>query len=164
MSDTGLALNQDFKERVTNKVRDVFMELISEETLTELVNAEIKAFFEVESSTYTSRSLGGYGNQREFVTSCTPFRLIVWEEVRKQIQPKLQEVFDSDAWKTETFWVGNEQQTQINELLEKKLESMVTKMAASMFHNMFAQAVQGAKWDLQNDVQTILQNAGVNSY
>ena len=161
-----LVLPEDFKTKVSNRVRDIFMDLIPDDTLNEMVAKEIKAFFENADQTYRVREGTGYGAVKQFETMCSPFRLMVWNEVRTLVEPKLQTIFNSEEWKTETIWNSDTHMTevQISELLDAKLEKVATLMAKNMFQNMFSQAVVAVKADLTNDVRQTLQTMGINGY
>lgn len=163
-NSNSLAMPKDFNERVTNKVRDVFMDLIPNEQLDSLVQKEIKAFFEESNQQYTIVESSSYSSTKKIDSSVTPFRMLVWTEVGRLVGPKLQEIFGSDQWKTEVIHTDTGQDVALSELLDKKLDDMVTRMAKTMFTNMFEQAVGAAKYELTQDIKNSLNQSGIPNY
>ena len=161
MSSTGIALPEDFKTKVSSRVRDIFMDLIPDDTLNEMVGKEIKAFFEAENQVYKVCDEYGFGSTKKLETLCSPFRLMVWNEVRKLVEPKMQEVFNSDEWKTETVWSNDTQmhELHISELLDAKLGKAVTTMSKNLFRDMFGAAIKQAKLEATQDIEQRIQAA-----
>lgn len=167
---TDLVVATDFKEKVTSKVRDTFMDLIPEETLNELVQKEINDFFNVTSEKFRivieNRNFG-YSNSGSASVEMmvSPFRALVWEEVKSLVMPSLKKIFESENWKTEVAYDNmGKQEVRVSELLDAKLEQYVTVMAKAMFQQAFGAAVEASKMDIDQQVVNKLQQNGINAW
>lgn len=167
---TDLVSTTDFKEKVTEKVRATFMDIIPEEALNELVQKEINDFFNVTSENFTLKVTAnrfGYnnGNDAEVEMRVSPFRHLVWQQVRNLVDPALKGIFESEEWKTEVAYDNlGKQEVRINELLDAKLEQYVTIMAKAMFQQAFGAAVEASKADTSQQVIEKLQQNGINAW
>lgn len=165
-----LITNQDFKTKVTSKVRDVFMDLIPDEELTKLVESEIHAFFHNEEMLEMEFIRERYRSPDTFKVRTTPFRVIVWTEVEKLLRDKLKEIFNQESFASsvgyDEFGIADPASAVLSEHLEQNLEKLVIKMAASMFKGMFAVANEQNKRDTINEIIHMAQNnsLGGNGY
>lgn len=165
-SSKQLAVSEEFNERVSKKVKDVFMDLLPEEVFHEMVSKEMTAFFEesVEFEIVKGES-GGFSRPStpdKIVGKVSPFRLIVWEVVNELVREKTNEFIYSDDFKTEIYHneFGQQQTTELNEFLDKKLEDFAMRMARNMFKDLFAAAVTNAQQAASMEVNTALANRG----
>ena len=147
----------DLKKRVTASVVAGFGMLIPEAAFNEMVNKEIKAFFEDTSAQIAFEQIrtGSYNNDtREQVKLfCTPFRLMVWKEMHKIIEKKIKEVFDSPEFKAQMVWDGNEQKASLSDEMEAQLVKMVPQMMAEMMRNTFGSMVMRAKEEVLKSIR-----------
>jgi hypothetical protein len=164
-----LIVSDNFKDSITKKVRDVFMDIIPDDKLSEMVSNEIKAFFEDTNSSFivTEVSSSGWSNNKtlEYKSSCTPFRLLIWKEVTSLVKSKVQALTESEALKAEVYTAisndgYNEAVATLSEKWEAKLDTMVLDMAKEMFRGAFAQAVTAARTNTVMDIEAILNNRG----
>lgn len=167
MVDNAISLPRDYKERVTNKVRDIFMELIPEDTLTQMVTKEIQAYFDAENVTLTlvqGEQNWGRSTNGKIETTVTPFRAQVWNEVTKLVRPKLEEVFRSEQWTAVAQYQDGHTRYALSEFLDQRLQTIAISLASAMFKDMFGQAVQMAQAGAADEVLQRLRNNGMNIY
>ena len=152
---------EQLQERITNTVRANFGMLVPDEQFNALVEKEINAFFDEKTVFEWEGKKVGYWNDAKLEQTTrvkmSPFRYQVWGEIRKQINDKISRVFMSPEFMAHITqgWNMNNNQTidaVLSDMLNKKLEELAPKMAASMFQQMFVQAVDTAKMDIKNDL------------
>ena len=81
-----------FKQRVHDHIVSTFGSLIPPEQFEMMVNAQVKAFFEDERE-WTLKQDGHYGHNFNVNMRVTPFRQMVWERVRKEVNDQLDKQF-----------------------------------------------------------------------
>ena len=161
-----LAVSEEFNERVSKKVKDIFMDLLPEEVFTEMVTNEINAFFE-ESAEFeiVKGHNGGYGSPKvpdKIAGKVSPFRLIVWESVNEIVRKKIGEHLHSEQFRVDVTFnqFGQKEVGELNEFLESKLEQFTMSMARNMFKDLFAAAVSEAQASASSEVHNALANRG----
>lgn len=151
------------QERIVDTVRGTFGMLIPEDKWNEMVQREIEAYYTEEAfmlwheedvKDTNSNWSGATKKVNQLKIRMTPFRQLVWSELHLQNTKQLQEYFAGPNFKAIVAY-GDYEQAQLSDMLSKKLDELVPKMAAAMFSNMFAQAVQGATQQLK---QELMQN------
>lgn len=162
MSDNSLMSNKDFSERVTEKVRDVFMDLIPDDKLAELVSKEVSAFFDGEVDFLVTEKQGYGSAQGKVISRVSPFRLIVWETVNKLVRDKINEHLESDQFKVDLYYneFGQSQVHELNEFMEKKLEAFTMEMSRNMFRDLFATAINASQQAARSEIQQSIANRG----
>lgn len=162
MSDTGLMSNKEFSERVTDKVRDVFMDLIPDDKLTELVSREVSAFFDGEVDFIVTEKQGYGSANGKVISRISPFRLIVWETVNKLVRDKITEHIESDQFKVDIYYneFGQTQVHELNDFMDKKLEAFTMEMSRNMFRDLFASAVNASQQAARSEIQQSIANRG----
>lgn len=161
MSGKQLAVSQEFQDNLSKKIKDQFFDMLPEEKFKELIEKEMSAFFEdtADFEIKHERNSGfGYSEgSSKIISKVSPFRLIIWECLNELCRERLREFLDSDELRVGVGYdsEGRTHTFELSELLDKKLEQMAMSMAKNMFRDMFGQAVQAAK----NDIDMTMQNA-----
>lgn len=182
MSDASTALvSGDFKTKLSERIKDMLMDMIPEDKINGLIDAEIKAFFETPSESYVmtgearDRSTDYWAANKSvnITVKATPFRALVWGECHKYLDSKIKEVFQSPEFggHLTKIWANlpgadgsnfplmhQELVGNLTERHEAMLKSMVLDMAASMFTSMFKEAVQASGQLASQQIQTALAN------
>lgn len=100
-----LSNNTDFVDTVREKVRELFVSLIPEDQLSQMVQKEIDAFFSEPLSEFKVSAYSGTFSRSqatlETKTACSPFRLIVWNECKKMLASHIEKFFRSEEWAEE---------------------------------------------------------------
>jgi len=142
----------ELKKRITEQTQASFGMLIPDDAFKDMVDKEIKAFFEVDSlNVATERTGGGWGSHEktDFRIAASPFRFHVWCKCNELIGKKLKEIFDGPAFAAQlTYAPDNMLEGKLSEELEKKLQGMIPQMMAEMLRGAFAGIVQRAKSDI----------------
>ncbi len=148
------------KKRITEQVQANFGMLIPQDKFTEMVNKEIKAFFEVDDlqlfASTERREEGGWSRHsfiENWKVKCTPFRLLVWMEVHKIIEKQLSATFNDPKFMAMTGYDNTAQTAQLSEEMDKKLQAMAPKMMADLIKNSFAAMVNQAKFEIMESLK-----------
>lgn len=155
MSGALTTIQGEFQERVKNHIKDTFVSLIPEEQFAQMVNAEIKAFF--EDPTEFIWESGGYNSPEKLKAKITPFRQLVWRQVKAIVESELLK------------WFAGDQEAQFREFVQELLGTETVKegtaltvqklmivMAGQMFYNCAVQA----NMQMRGDLQAIFQRHG----
>ena len=165
----------DLQERIKEQVNKQLAELSVEKVVAEqienmnvnqLIANEVHAFFYEDQTDLEFERLqetDSWGRRKEgrtYILSArlSPFRYMVWNEVRKQIDMELQSFFQGDAWNCyiNSEWDNNQiehKKVEMGESLQKMLEEMTIKIASSMFSGMFAKCFEDVKYNWQEEVK-----------
>jgi hypothetical protein len=147
----------DLKKRVTASVVAGFGMLIPQEAFDEMVNKEIKAFFELNEwqVAFENVKTGTYYNDTKEQTKilCTPFRLMVWRELQKILAKKIEEVFKSPEFGSNISWDHEGQKATLSAEMEEILVKMVPRFMAEMLRNTFGSMVQQAKEEVLKSIR-----------
>lgn len=138
------------KARVAETVQVAFGKLIPEDQWVQMVDKEVKAFFELEvelnyKEKTVYRSRGEDAERWEIRATMTPFRLMVWEQLQDLIGKKLRQQLESPGFSTDYVWDGQDKEYQLGDVLLAKLEEMGPKMASLLFQDMFARMAESMK-------------------
>ena len=139
------------EQRVSDTIRNTFGMLIPDELWEAKVAAEIQAFFECELSyVWTEQPKTSEYYNRDKVQKLeiriTPFRQMVWEELRKELSQKIKEYYERPDFTSIVGWNGVE--SHLSAYLDQKLAEIAPKMAERMFRDMFASVVVQAKQEV----------------
>lgn len=166
-------INQDYSEKIKARFKDIMIDLLPPDQLDSYIEKEIKAFFEDTTSQFTitettERSYSSNKVIRTFGVSCSPFRLLIWQELNKLVMVKVSALTESEELKASVYssveYDGYiDAQATLGERWEKKLDGLVMSLAKDMFRSMFTQAVLSAKSDTIAEVQNHVdqQHGGV---
>jgi hypothetical protein len=146
----------DIKEKITEQVKVSFMNLIPEDKFKELVNAELKAFFEDERQfLYTEENRNNYNASWRANLKMTPFRQMVWEEVHKLASAKFEEVKKTTDWAVEMDHVWDEEKQEFIKAYqteaEAKAETLALGMAKNFFKHLVTTSMQCTTSNMNND-------------
>lgn len=72
------------------RIRAAVMDLIPEEQLDKLIQTEIEAFFKPDADFIFESKQTGYGNKMVAQVPVSPFRVIVWDQLRAIVSPMLE--------------------------------------------------------------------------
>lgn len=137
----------------------------------------MKAFFEEEVSMEWAHFEGDRWSSkpaRELASiRMTPFRFIVWTEIKRLCMDRIVATMQEDAFKTavhQNFYYGGDGATQytpevvIGQFLEKKLEELAPKMAQAFFLQSFANLAEGLKANIMDTVRSEVTNGNGPTY
>lgn len=182
MSSTDVALPSAFKDVMREKILAAYVDLVPKEQLDALLSNEVKAFFsteamltvsettvKIENPQYDSNRSSGYSNEKYLDRKCiafgskmTPFRQLVWSELFKHIQPKIEEVFkdinsranaELDKWFADT----------VHPTSEKVSKELFTQLSSAMASSMFQRTMAQAIATTHHNMLTSLQQAGMDT-
>ena len=162
--DQNLLNMNDLKVKITDQVKISFFNLLPDDKFKELVDTEVKAFFEATSEEFSVaevRNDGGYyrSDKLKMTTPISPFRAIVWAECHKQVVVKINNMFGEAGIHVGNYWGPNGEQGKIlSPMLEEMLKRQATDLAASFFQQMFAQAFQTVAPKITEDVVCRIKN------
>ncbi len=156
--DQNLLNMNDLKVKITDQVKISFFNLLPDDKFKELVDTEVKAFFEATSDEFTVAELrrnNSYyqSDTMKLTTPISPFRAIVWAECHKQVIEKIKNMFGEQGIYVGSYWgnMGEEVKTMSTKL-EDMLKKQANELAATFFSQMFAQAFSMVAPQITNDV------------
>lgn len=159
------------KKRVAETIQVSFGMLIPAEQFNAMVEKEVKAFFEQETTEWIVAEKASVSWDRngsaQLKTTLTPFRRLVWEKVQELCKAKLNEHLSSDQFKaylstsysysTDTQGRGvntpSSLEIELGKYFEAVMPAMSQKMAEAFFRGMFAGAAEQAKSLLAKQLQ-----------
>ena len=175
---TDVALPTQFKDLVRERILSMFMDLIPKDEIDNLVEKEIKAFFETEAlltvtqtqieidnPMYDSTRNSGYGNERRIKREClafgskmTPFRQLVWSTLHQALQPALiKALTDENSQVKSDFddWVTLKATPDLLQTNKALFTHLATNMSAMMLRQVLNDAVNSAQHNLVNSLQMV---------
>lgn len=158
MEKTDLLNMNDLKVKITDQVKVSFFNLLPDDKFKELVDTEVKAFFEATSAEFTVAEIstaGYYGrsDRLKLTTPISPFRAIVWNECNKQVVDKIKGMFGENGIYVGNYWgKSGEPVAMLSPILESMLKTQATDLAATFFTSMFAQAFQTVEPKITDEV------------
>lgn len=175
-------LPQSFQDKLRERILSQFVDLIPADKLNEMIQAEIKFFFEtpdlltvkptqveVLNPRYDPKDHGRWGNEPKIKIDClafgshmTPFRQMVWTCLHEHLRPQ----FEAALNNSET-----ELRAEINRWTEvigkpkivESTRSMVTDMGLAMSRTMLARTMEVAVSSAHTNMRNSLMQAGVNT-
>jgi len=130
--DSSLAKPRDIKSRVSDRIRETFLELISPEEFDALVQGEIKAFTEdrVQNDLYSGRSS----------TVKAPLKVLIEEEIKAIFVEKIKEELAKPEYQ-QGIWTatGATPSEFVRQVIEANLKEIVVAQHAFMFQSMVSQ-------------------------
>ena len=145
-----LATFQEVQDRIKESVKVQFFNLLPDEAFQKLIDAEINSFFEVKGSEYTFKSTSY--NCGKLVAELSPFRVLVWEQVRELAKARMKAVFESEEFKQACMGPGLT--SELVEAGQDRFERLAVAMAGVFFRETMHQALFQAKNDIYNAVQS----------
>ncbi len=165
---TAVAQIPDLKEKIADHIRNTFGSLIPEEVWGQMIDKEMKAFFEdfIEwevKEVAIPGSNANYGWQERtkmaMVAKMTPFRALVWQAMSPLVHKKIDEALTTGQFGAviERIW-GNDgtegiANIQLSEHLDAKLDAMAPKIVAEVFRGSFADALVMVRTKIINDLK-----------
>lgn len=175
-----VALPSQFKDVIRERILSAFMDLIPKEKIDELVELEIKAFFETEQLlTVTQTTIEvdnpkyepgsyGYGNDKKIKrdalvlgSKMTPFRQLVWTTLHTALAPQLLAIINDEnsALKLDLQeWMHEKAKPDLNVSNKDLFNTMATGMATMLLRNTMMDAASSAHMTLT----AAFSNAGLN--
>jgi ABC-type bacteriocin/lantibiotic exporter with double-glycine peptidase domain len=150
MAGTEIEGLKGIQEKIVNKVRTSFFELLPADKFSELVEKEMKAFFEVTTEDFVIKeavSENSYfrSDRLKLVTPISPFRAIVWAECQNIVNKKLEGVFTEEGfYSLMQYDQYGPKKAELSEKLKEVLRSQAQELATTFFSSMFAQAFNSA--------------------
>lgn len=171
----------DFKSALKEKILGAFIDLIPEEQFNEMLNEEIKAFFEseqivavtegkmeVNNPKYNPTSNQIYGNTKTLTKECmtlsmkvSPFRQLVWSTLYSHLSEKIEEVVKSEhsqVGKSLAEWFETKAKGEIKETQS----SMIERYAMAGGMGMLSSVLLNASLTSKATIMSALQQTGVD--
>ena len=151
-SDEGksLTIPKDAAQIMRDKVRTMFVELIPEGKLDEMIQAEWSHFFETHAEARRSPSWGYGSRPKPDEAQWSPFELmtrrIIREQMEEHVKAQVKEAVDKIAW------------GQHDEDGAAILSKIVKECSADIWETAMAKMVTEAASIIQNNLQNMLQN------
>lgn len=151
--------DEDFKERVSKSVRANIGMLIPEDEFDALVQEEVKSFFEEQHEHIVAeKETSGWKSKKRIIEAykMTPFRKMIWDEVKSQMKDKVKENFEESevAKAVDSFWDrSNMQKFEWNEFVTELTKEVAPLMAEKMFERIVAEAVQVSSDEVLDKIQ-----------
>lgn len=130
---TELAANASIADRVTERIRASFIDLIPEDAFKKMVEREIERF---------QTHHGGAQN-------ATPLQQMIQEELRKRFYAAMTELLASDEYAH--MWDGNRQRA--GNAVQQLVKELVPDLVQGMFEGIVQNAVSTLKYGLQQSLQ-----------
>jgi len=155
-------------ETIKEKVKDLFLGAIPDESWDRMIENEIKAFFHeeirhtVQEVAVPDRSrpyYGGSGFHDKKVTrldaTVTPFRALVFDALQPLVRKRLADVLGEDKFATHIMrsWDTNGVQKtegEVGKFFEDLLKEMAPDIVRLLFQGVFAHAAESARNAIQN--------------
>lgn len=175
-----VALPSQFKDVIRERILSAFMDLIPKEKIDELVELEIKAFFEtdqlltvtqttieVDNPKYEAGSYG-YGNDKRIKrdamvlgSKMTPFRQMVWATLHTALAPQLLAIINDEGSELRVSlqeWLTEKAKPDLNVANKDLFNTMAMGMVAMLLRNCVMDAASSAHMTMTS----AFQNAGLN--
>lgn len=151
---TDLTTFQQVQDKIKEQVKVQFFNMLPDDAFQKLIDEEINAFFEVKGAEYTVKQSRGY-NGDKLVAELSPFRALVWEQVRELTKARMKVVFESEEFTQACASPGAE--SMLRQAGVDRFDRLCIAMAGVFFGQMMDQAMFTVKQDVYNAVQ----NAGL---
>lgn len=141
---------QDFKQRVQDHVLNTFGSLIPQEQFEQMVNAEIKSFFEGKTEIQITKVESSYSSGRveALKTNLTPFRAVVYAAVLKMVGSQLDTFFTSEHAPVKKMIQELIEIPELQEAQVSEAQRLMMAMAGMMFKNVMENANLQATYSL----------------
>ena len=147
---------QQVQDRIKEQVKVQFFNMLPDEAFQELIKKEIEAFFSNEDSKWDFVKTSHYSNVTSLQASVSPFRLLVWEQVRNQTAERLKKAYESEEFKIACL--SSDLDGELNKAAQNRFEQLCIAMAGSMFQNLMNQAI----FQIKQDIYSSLSASNVN--
>lgn len=180
---TELALPSTFKDMLREKILSMCMDMIPKEKLDELIEKEVKDFFDteqlltikettitVDNVNYDPRANSWETNGKKkldcptltFGSKMTPFRQLVWSCLYQHLKPKIEQVFEEEhsaANVALVTWMAETARPGIKDSYVSQFSHLSTVMSSVMLQNV----LQAAMNQSHDNLKMALQQAGVDT-
>lgn len=147
MANTEVLNMQGLKDKITEKVKTSFFELLPDDKFQELVDKEIQDFFSATTEQFSIANIDSSWNSTSYFlkTPISPFRAIVWNQCQAMVASKLQHIFsDQGFYSIMNSMYGTQnnlmETSKLSDALKELLKAQANELASHFFENMFAQA------------------------
>ncbi len=141
---------QQVQDRIKEQVKVQFFNMLPDEAFQQLIQKEIEAFFTNEHSKWEFNRTSSYSNVTALEASVSPFRLLVWEQVRNHTAKRMKDVFESDAFKDACM--SSKLEGELGDAAKSRFEALCIAMAGSFFQQVMSQAIYQTKNDVYNSI------------
>jgi hypothetical protein len=161
-----VALPVEFKDAMREKILSMFMGLIPQEKIDDLITKEIRVFFEteviltvretqveVDNPDYIPHQ-SSYRNERKLSkdaivvgSAMTPFRQLVWTTIHQYLKPKLKAIIDdvnTEAGKELQTQLTEQFKPQVGETFKAIFTQTATSMSAGLFYRHMQYSIQAS--------------------
>jgi hypothetical protein len=145
---------QHVQDKIKESVKVQFFNLLPDEAFQKLIQEEINAFFEVKNEEYVLKS-GSYNNST-LVAKISPFRVLVWDQVKELTKVRMKELLESPEFKEACMGPGTD--TSLVEAGKDRFERLAIAMSGTFFQQVMLQAMHQTKMD----INAALNSAGIN--
>lgn len=139
MSEIAAFNPNQFQDKVRDRIRAAFVELIPEDQWNALVQKEIDAFL-----TTREERVSGYSYETRVVVRPSALRQAVWDVLAEEAKKRARVMLDSPEW--QSMWNGE------REVLGESLAKFVEEAAPVLLKSMFTNAVQTAVASLRSQL------------
>ena len=155
-----IVTSKGFKERIQESARNSIVGALTDEELDAMITQEIKAFFETPVEHWVSTQQGYYSSgNTSLKVNVSPFRAIVWAELKSRLNSRLDKFFNSEDFKSVEFWdENNNYRHNLSEMMDAKLEKITLKLAKNLFIDMFGAAIQQTRAEVQSEIAQAMLN------
>lgn len=156
----------DLKDKLSEQIKVSIFNMLPEDKIAELVDAEIKAFFEETGAEYWAvTQQSGYGSDQraKIMAKVSPFRLIVWNQLTKHLESNLDELFKSPEF-IKRCHIGDESvKKDIQSQAMNRQEKIALGMASIVFDRMICDSLFGANQEIKSALQIAVRNVMIES-
>ena len=162
--DNPLINPESITDKIKDRIKAAFLEVIPDDAWHTLIEQEINAFFNIEIRQYLiegersdgrdSWSRSNWSRVSTVGIKATPFRILVFETLYPLVQKRLQETLDDPqfALSITEEWNGDQRKLRVEELSDffrKTLHEVAPEMVRRMFEGMLADTANRVKTSLQ---------------
>ncbi|HFQ5056291.1 TPA: hypothetical protein ACGU7J_001673 [Vibrio vulnificus] len=156
----------ELKDKLSEQIKVSIFNMLPDDKIAELVEAEINAFFDEPGTEYwavTQQSGYGHDQRAKIMARVSPFRLIVWNQLTKHLESNLDELFKSPEF-IERCHIGDESvKEDIRNKSMSRQESIALGMASVLFDKMIGESLLRANLDTKSALEIAVRNVMVEN-
>lgn len=158
---SALSNMNDLKDKLSEQIKVSIFNMLPDDKIAELVDAEINAFFEEPGAEYWAViQQSGYGSDQraKIMARVSPFRLIVWNQLTKHLESNLDELFKSPEF-IKRCHIGDESvKKDIQSKAMNRQEQIALGMASIVFDRMISESIITASQQTKSALEIAVRN------
>lgn len=158
---SALSNMNDLKDKLSEQIKVSIFNMLPDDKIAELVDAEINAFFEEPGAEYWAViQQSGYGSDQraKIMARVSPFRLIVWNQLTKHLESNLDELFKSPEF-IKRCHIGDESvKKDIQSKAMNRQEQIALGMASIVFDRMISESLITASEQTKSALEIAVRN------